>query len=74
MRNQDFNEIMTHLIDIKGEVSGIKEKLADYPEVRSEVKKTSTEVIKMKSYLKALVFVFVTIPSAVAAYLRITKT
>lgn len=70
-------EILQHLVDIKEDVASLKATLVDYPEVKQMVQKNTVEITKTRTQIKTVKWLagllLVTIPSTVAAWIRITK-
>lgn len=67
-------EIVGMLIEIKEDISQIKQQLSDYPEVKKRVEKHTIEIAKAKNSLSLIRWlagaILITVPATVAAVVR----
>lgn len=66
-------EILHHIMEMKEDVAHIKATLADYSEVKHKIERHEKELIKIKLIRKIMMFILISIPTSVAAYVKIWK-
>lgn len=71
------NEVIEHLMEIKERLATIETKIEANEDMKSQVQKNTTEIVKAKASIKTLRWVFgimlITVPATLAAAVKIWR-